>query len=80
VHVPVFPSNHGHQELSVPGSAELARFMQYVAGNIAREVQHLVPQWQGRVWARRYRHSLITNDEATLVETTASWSVTRGRT
>jgi hypothetical protein len=26
---------------------DLSRFMQYVAGNIAREVQHLVPEWQG---------------------------------
>lgn len=30
-------------------------------------MQHLVPEWQGRVWARRYRHSLVTNDEETLV-------------
>ena len=35
VHLPVFPSNHGHQELSVPNSAELARFMQYWPGPTA---------------------------------------------
>lgn len=68
VHLPAFPSNHGHQVLSVHGDGDLSRFMQYVAGNIAREVQNLVPEWQGRVWARRYRHSLLTNDEPTLVE------------
>jgi hypothetical protein len=42
--------------------------MQYVAGNIAREIGHLVVEWQGKVWARRYRHSLLAADEETLTK------------
>jgi hypothetical protein len=43
--------------LSSGFSLSISRNPGAVAGNIAREVQHLVPEWQGRVWARRYRHS-----------------------
>jgi hypothetical protein len=68
LHITARSPQHGHGLLSVRGDGDLSRFMQYVAGNVAREVQHLVPEWQGRVWARRYRHSLVTNDEETLVE------------
>jgi hypothetical protein len=53
--------------LSVDDAEQLARFMQYVDGNIAREVGDLV-KWKGPFWARRYKAIVVSNEEAAQVE------------
>jgi REP element-mobilizing transposase RayT len=60
----VFLSNHFHL-LAVPDDAQqLARFMGYVEGNIAKEAGRL-HDWRGKFWARRYR-PIIVGDEPEL--------------
>ena len=62
-----FASNHWHALLHVDDAEQLARFMQYVDGNLAREVGDLVG-WSGTFWARRYSAILISDEEAAQVE------------
>ena len=47
-------SNHAHLLLSPESAQQLAAFMEYVAGNIAREIGRL-HGWREKFWARRYR-------------------------
>jgi hypothetical protein len=53
--------------ISVDDAEQLARFMQYVDGNIAREVGALVG-WSGTFWARRYTAIVVSDEEAAQVE------------
>jgi hypothetical protein len=62
-----FASNHFHALLQVDDAEQLARFMQYVDGNIAREVGDLV-DWPGTFWARRYTPIVVSDEEAVQVE------------
>ena len=50
----VFLSNHYHQLLRPRDAVELARFMNYLNSNLAREAGRL-HRWRERFWARRYR-------------------------
>ncbi|MFA6034495.1 MAG: transposase, partial [Myxococcota bacterium] len=56
-------SNHMHWLLSAPDTSELARFMNHVNGNIAREVAKLY-LWHDHVWGRRYTAIPILDDES----------------
>jgi hypothetical protein len=62
-----FASNHWHALLSVDDAEQLARFMQHVDGNIAREVGALV-EWKGPFWARRYTSIVVSDEESAQVE------------
>lgn len=62
-----FASNHWHALLTVDDAEQLARFMQYVDANIAREVGDLVG-WKGPFWARRYTAIVVSDEEAAQVE------------
>jgi REP element-mobilizing transposase RayT len=62
-----FASNHFHALLQVDDAEQLARFMQHVDGNIAREVGDLVG-WSGTFWARRYSAIPVSDEEAAQVE------------
>jgi REP element-mobilizing transposase RayT len=58
-------SNHLHALLGVDHADQLATFMQYALGNIAKELgRH--HRWKGPFWARRYR-SIVVADDASQV-------------
>lgn len=61
IHAFVFLSNHYHLILSPKDARQLARFMGYVSGNLAREVGRL-SDWHEKVWGRRYAHVPITEE------------------
>ena len=63
IHAFVFLSNHWHGLLSVDDACQLAAFMSFVNGNIAREVGRL-HDWRQRFWARRYRSIVVADDDA----------------
>ena len=63
VHAFVVLSNHVHALLSVDDAAQLAAFMAFVNGNIAREIGRL-HEWRHRFWARRYRAIVVADDLA----------------
>jgi REP element-mobilizing transposase RayT len=62
VHAVVVMSNHIHYLLSPASAEQLARFLQYAQGNIAREVSRFCG-WKGPFWARRYQHIQISNED-----------------
>ena len=55
-------SSHLHLLVSVLDAQELASFMQYFAGNSAKEVCRL-RGWGDRVWGRRYRGIVVSDEE-----------------
>jgi hypothetical protein len=65
IHAFVVLSNHWHGLLSVNDAAELAAFVAFVNGNIAREVGR-IHGWRERFWGRRYR-AIVVADEASQV-------------
>lgn len=56
-----FMSNHYHLLLVPRHSEQLARFMGFVNGEIAREINRL-GHWDGKVWARRYDAIVVSNE------------------
>ncbi|HET9766333.1 MAG TPA: transposase [Thermoanaerobaculia bacterium] len=62
IHGVVVLSNHAHLLLSPDTPQQLAAFMDYVAGNIAREIGRL-HGWREKFWARRYRAILVSHEE-----------------
>jgi putative transposase len=62
IHALVVLSNHWHALLTVDDAAQLAAFMAFVNGNIAREIGR-IHDWRQRFWARRYR-AIVVADEA----------------
>jgi REP element-mobilizing transposase RayT len=62
IHGLVVLSNHAHLLLSPESPQQLAAFMDYVAGNIAREIGRL-HRWREKFWARRYRAILVSHEE-----------------
>ena len=62
IHGLVFLSNHAHLLISPESPQQLAAFMDYVAGNVAREVGRL-HRWREKFWARRYRAILVSHEE-----------------
>jgi REP element-mobilizing transposase RayT len=63
IHAFVVLSNHLHLLCSVTDAAQLAGFMAFVNGNIAREVGRL-HDWRERFWSRRYRAIVVADDLA----------------
>jgi REP element-mobilizing transposase RayT len=67
IHALAVLSNHVHLALSPESPQQLAAFMGYVAGNLAREVGKL-HDWRDKVWARRYRAIVVSHEEDAQVE------------
>jgi hypothetical protein len=65
IHAFVVTSTHAHFILSPSNAEQLARFMQFVNGNIAKETGRL-HLWPERLWSRRYRSIVIADDQAAL--------------
>ena len=63
IHAFVVMSNHMHILASVRNAAQLASFMSFVNGNIAREVGRL-HHWRERFWGRRYRAIVVADQTA----------------
>jgi hypothetical protein len=63
MHAFAFLSNHWHTLLSSSCGEQLAAFMGYVNGNVAKEIGR-VNGWRGRFWARRTRAIPILDDDA----------------
>jgi REP element-mobilizing transposase RayT len=61
-HAAAFLSNHFHLLLSVDHALQLARFMEYLNSNLAREINRL-HDWSGDVWERRYRSILVSSEQ-----------------
>ncbi|MDY7091789.1 MAG: transposase [Acidobacteriota bacterium] len=55
--------NHVHLLLRVPDAEAMAEFMNYFAGNLAREAGRL-HDWSGKFWHRQYSYSVVADDEA----------------
>ena len=62
IHALVVLSNHAHLLVTSDSPQQLAAFMDYVAGNIAREIGRL-HRWREKFWARRYRAILVSHEE-----------------
>ncbi|MEM9597756.1 MAG: transposase [Acidobacteriota bacterium] len=55
----VFMSNHYHLLLDVNDAQQMARFMTFLNGNLAKEIGRKV-DWREKVWARRYEAILVS--------------------
>jgi REP element-mobilizing transposase RayT len=62
IHALAVLSNHAHGLLSPDSPQQLAAFVDYVAGNIAREVGRL-HDWREKFWARRYRSIVVSHEQ-----------------
>jgi hypothetical protein len=60
-------SSHYHVLLWVRDARQLALFMGYFNGNLAREVG-LLTGWTDRIWSRRYQSILVSDEEAAQVD------------
>lgn len=67
IHAFVFLSNHYHLLLSVESAHKLARFMNYLNSNLAREVGRL-NHWREKFWGRRYQAIVVSEEEAAQVD------------
>jgi REP element-mobilizing transposase RayT len=65
LHAFVFLSNHVHLLLSIPEAQALARFMNHLNSNLAREAGRLY-DWKDKLWARPY-HAIVVADVASQV-------------
>jgi len=63
LHAFVVLSNHYHLLLTVKSALQMARFMAYFQGNLAKEAGRL-HKWRGPFWHRRYQHVLVSDEEA----------------
>ena len=66
LHHYVVLSNHFHIHLSANSSPDLASFMCYFKGNLARELA-IIHDWHGTLWQKRYFNEEI-QDETALTE------------
>lgn len=60
IHAFVVMSNHIHFLLTVDHAAQLAKFMGFVNGNIAREIGRL-HNWPHKLWSRRYTAIVVAD-------------------
>lgn len=58
-----FVSNHYDMLLRAPVARDLSRFMNYVNGNLGREVCRLVG-WEDKVWAKRYSGIQVADEDS----------------
>jgi hypothetical protein len=63
IHAFVVLSTHAHFLLSPTSAEQLARFMQFVNANIAKEAGRL-HDWRERFWSRRYRSIVVADEKA----------------
>ena len=63
IHAFVFLSTHSHFLLSPTSAGQLARFMQFVNANVAKEAGRLY-HWRERLWSRRYRSIVVAGEQA----------------
>jgi putative transposase len=63
IHAFVVVGTHAHFLLSPSGADQLARFMQFVNANIAKEAGRL-HLWRERLWSRRYRSIVVADEKA----------------
>ncbi len=68
IHFGVLLSNHGHLILTPEDREQLADFMEFVNGNIAREALALVGEWDEKCWGDRYHPIPITSEPEALEE------------
>jgi hypothetical protein len=61
-----FLSSHYHMLLRVDNAQQLADFMGYFNGNLARKLARLTG-WRDKLWSRRYQAILISDEEAAQV-------------
>ncbi|MGB5551711.1 MAG: transposase [Thermoanaerobaculia bacterium] len=67
LHAFVFLSNHYHLLLSVDNAPGLARFMNFLNSNRAREAGRL-HGWREKFWGRRYQAIVISQEEAAQID------------
>jgi REP element-mobilizing transposase RayT len=67
VHAFCFLSNHFHLLLTVADAQRLAAFMNYLNGNLAREIGRQVG-WREKFWGRRYQAIPVANEEGAQVD------------
>jgi putative transposase len=60
IHAFVVVSNHAHFLLSPSSAGQLAKFMQFVNANVAKEAGRL-HRWRDRLWSRRYRSIVVAD-------------------
>jgi hypothetical protein len=63
IHAFVFLSTHAHFLVSPTSAGQLARFMQFVNANVAKEAGRL-HVWPERLWSRRYRAIVVADETA----------------
>ena len=63
IHAFVFLSTHAHLLLSPSSAGQLAKFMQFVNANVAKEAGRL-HVWRERLWSRRYRSIVVADEKA----------------
>jgi hypothetical protein len=63
VHAFCVMSNHYHLLLSLNDALQLARFMNFVQSNLAREAGRIA-HWRERFWGRRYQAILVSDEPA----------------
>ena len=57
----IWLSNHFHALLCPKDPKQLAKFMQFVNANVAKEV-NLLHDWKDHLWARRYKHVRVSDE------------------
>jgi REP element-mobilizing transposase RayT len=67
IHAFVFLSNHYHLLLSVEDAYRLARFMNYLNSNLAREAGR-IHDWKERFWGRRYQAIVVSEEDAAQID------------
>jgi hypothetical protein len=63
VHAFCIMSNHYHLLVTARDALQLARFMNFVQSNLAREAGRLA-RWKERFWSRRYQAILVSDEPA----------------
>ncbi len=67
IHAATAVSSHYHLIVTPDDAEQLADFMEFVNGNLAREAGRLIG-WRGRFWADRYHATPISPEPEALVE------------
>ena len=62
IHCFIFMSNHVHILIHADSAQQMARFMGYLKGNIAKELGPIF-EWKERFWGKRYHSASINSDE-----------------
>ena len=65
IHAFVFLSTHAHFLLSPEDAGQLAKFMQFVNANVAKEAGRL-HRWREKFWSRRYRSIVVADETSAL--------------